>query len=72
MQSRLEVCSRSLKEVEQKLRQMLLTVPDSEARRVGAEALRFVQEALHAVSRAQHSVELLRSERKQVSIAQSV
>ena len=70
MQSRLDFCSRSLKEVEEKLRRLLSTL-DAESRRTGTEALACVNEARQAVSRAQHKIDLLRSERKPAYFARS-
>jgi len=71
MQSRLDFCSRSLKEVEEKLRRLLSTLGDADSWRTGTEALACVQEARQAVATAQHKIDLLRSERKPAYFARS-
>jgi hypothetical protein len=61
MQSRLALCARCIKEVEEKLTKLQLSVHDKDSRYKIAEALSFIEEARKAVTATQERIASLKS-----------
>ena len=61
MQSRLALCARCIKEVEEKLTKLQSSVHDEDSRYKIAEALSFIEEARKAVTATQERIASLKS-----------